>query len=475
MKGLCMTEIHNLSAIDLSQKLRSREISAIEVMQATLARIHDVNPKVNAIIALADTQHLIEQAKAADQAKTCGVLHGIPFAVKDLTDVVGLPTSKGSHMFAGHIPAADGLMVTRLRNSGAIFIGKTNTPEFGLGSHTFNPVFGTTKNPYNTLVSAGGSSGGAGAALATRMVALADGSDMMGSLRNPAAWNNIYGFRPTWSLVPSEPEGELFFNELSTPGPMARSPQDLALLLNVQAGLDARLPHGIASKDYLAGINEPLDPTKLGWLGDWSGAYPIEEGIIELCQSALGQMAALDCKVESLEAPFSAAALWESWTVLRSWFVAMAQSATFEKTENRDHMKLELIWEVERGLMMSGADIHRAGVIRSDWYVKAATLFQTVDFLALPSTQVWPFPIDLRYPETINGRAMDTYHRWMEIVIPVSLLGLPCVNIPVGFGANNLPCGMQIFGPRGSDARLLRFAQSWHCATDWPNAVRVNF
>ena len=465
-----MSDLLCLSATDVLQNLRQGQLSAVELMQATLARIEELNPNFNAIVSLADPQSLLEQAKATDAAPNKGPLHGLPFAVKDLADVVGFPTSQGSPLFAGALPKDDEPMVARLRAAGAIFIGKTNTPEFGLGSHTFNSVFGATKNPYDNALSSGGSSGGAAAALALRMVALADGSDMMGSLRNPAAWNNIYGFRPTWSLVPPKPEGEIFFNELSTLGPMARTPRDLALLLTVQAGFDERLPHGIAPCDYRAAMGNPLGAPKIGWLGDWGGAYQIEPGILALCEKALNQMSDIGAEVQTLKAPFPADAIWDSWTTLRSWIVAMEQNTTYDDLENHTYMKPELLWEVARGLALSGADIHKASVIRSDWYIKAEKLFKRVNFLALPSTQVWPFPIDWRFPKTINGVAMDTYHRWMEVVVPVSLLGLPCVNVPVGFGALGLPCGMQIFGPRGSDKALLNFAQSWHLATDWPNA-----
>ena len=464
-----MHDILSLSATEVLQNLRERQFSAHELMQATLARIAALNPNANAIVSLGDPQRLLDAALAADRAPKKGELHGLPFAVKDLVDVVGYPTSHGSLLFAGSQPTVDEPMVAQLRAAGAIFIGKTNTPEFGLGSHTFNPVFGATKNPYDGALSAGGSSGGAAVALALRMVALADGSDMMGSLRNPAAWNNIYGFRPTWSLVPRAAQGEIFLNELSTLGPMARCPQDLALLLTVQAGFDSRLPHGIAPFDYRTALQGRLCRPKIGWLGDWGEAYPFEAGILALCEVALRQIVDIGVRVESLAAPFSAAALWDSWTTLRAWHIGMAQSESYAHSENHALMKPELLCEVRRGLSLSAEDVHKASLIRSNWYVKAADLFQEHDFLALPSTQVWPFDIDFRFPKTINGIAMDSYHRWMEVVVPVSLLGLPCVNIPVGFGAAGLPCGMQIFGPRGSDAALLRLAENWHQATDWPN------
>ena len=228
-------ELLEQTAVDLLAMLEAKQTSAVEVMQATLAQIDTTNGLVNAIVSLRDQESLLAEAAQADAAPRRGVLHGLPMAIKDLADAKGLPTSIGSSLYAGEIATSDNLMVGRLRAAGAIFIGKTNTPEFGLGSHTFNPVHGVTRNPYDLSRSAGGSSGGAAVALATRMLVLADGSDMMGSLRNPAAWNNVYGFRPSWGLVPSALSGESFLHQLSTSGPMARSPSDIAALLEVQA------------------------------------------------------------------------------------------------------------------------------------------------------------------------------------------------------------------------------------------------
>ena len=246
------------TAKDILGALRRREVSAAELMAATLDRIEAVNPAVNAIVSLRDRDALMAEARAADAAGPGGALHGLPMAVKDLANVAGLPTTRGSPLFADEIAARDDLMVARMRAAGAILLGKTNVPEFGLGSHTFNPVFGATRNPYDTGRSAGGSSGGAAVALAARMVALADGSDMMGSLRNPAAWCNVCGFRPSWGLVPSEPEGDTFLHQLATLGPMARTPDDIGLLLSVQAGPDPRQPHGDLPQPDVSGVTVPV-------------------------------------------------------------------------------------------------------------------------------------------------------------------------------------------------------------------------
>ncbi|WP_299041372.1 amidase [uncultured Tateyamaria sp.] len=464
-----MTDPLSLTALAQSDALSRGTLSATELMEATLARIAAVNPSVNAIVSLRDVAALLADARAADAAPRTGWLHGIPIAIKDLAHARGLPTSMGSPVFAGQVAQADDIMVARLRAAGAIIIGKTNTPEFGLGSHSINPVFGATKNPYDTARSAGGSSGGAGVALACGMVTVADGSDMMGSLRNPAGWNNVYGMRPSWGRVPSEPMGDSFLHQLSTNGPMARTPADLAALLDTMAGSDPRQPHGVDAPPTLPQIGGGAQGMRLGWLADWGGALPMEDGVLALCRSALEQMAQLGVTIDALVAPFDRDAIWQSWITLRSWAVAGGLGALHDNPTTRAQLKDTAIWEIERGHALSAMEVHRASVTRSEWFKSAATLFETYDVLALPSAQIWPFDVTLDWPKDIAGTAMDTYHRWMEVVVPASLLGLPAVCIPAGFGGpHDLPMGVQLIGCRGSDAMLLRLAQAWHDATDWP-------
>jgi len=455
------------SATDLLAAMKTREISAVDVMQASLDRIARDNGALNAVVALADPDDLIAQARAADAAPQRGALHGLPIAVKDLANAAGFPTSMGSPIFAGQGPVPkDEIMVARMRAAGAIVIGKTNTPEFGLGSHTFNPVHGPTRNPYDHGRSAGGSSGGAAVALASGMIPIADGSDMMGSLRNPAGWNNVYGMRPSWGLVPSEPLGDTFLHQLSTLGPMGRTPQDVALLLSVQAGPDPRQPHGRSAPD-LTKLSADVRGRRIGWLGDWGGALPMEAGVMDTCASALQLFEGLGCSVEQVPAPFDRDALWESWIALRSWSVAAGSSVLYAQDKTRALLKPEAIWELERGLALSAMDIHRASLIRSRWFEAAAALFDKYDALVLPTAQVWPFDVDLDWPKDIAGVAMDTYHRWMEVVVPVSLIGLPCLAVPAGFGSNGLPMGLQVFGRRGADRALLELGAAWHSAADW--------
>jgi amidase len=461
-----------MDALAQSAALERGDLSCLELMDATLARIDAVNSAVNAVVSLRDGDRLRDEARAADNAPRSGWLHGIPIAIKDLANAAGLPTSMGSPLFAGQIAESDDLMVARLRAAGVIIIGKTNTPEFGLGSHTFNPVHGATHNPYGLSKSAGGSSGGAAAALATGILSVADGSDMMGSLRNPAGWNNVYGMRPTWGTVPSEPVGDMFMHQLSTSGPMARTPADLAALLDTMTGADPRQPLSRDSAVTLKGIDAAPKGLRLGWLGDWDGAFPYEEGIAEISQAAMVQMEGLGHRVESLSAPFDADAIWQSWTDLRSFAVMSSLGPIYAQEDKRGYLKFAAIWEIERGMAMSAVQVQRASALRSDWFRRVTRLFESVDVLVLPSAQLWPFDGELAYPEMIAGQAMDTYHRWMQVVVPAGLLGLPVVNVPVGFGANGLPAGIQLIGPRGSDGALLRLAQQWHGATDWPAARR---
>jgi len=465
-------DILNLDACAQSAALEQGELSAAELMKATLARIADVNPRVNAIVSLADPDKLMEQAHAADRGPRSGWMHGMPIAIKDLANAAGYPTSRGSPLFAGQVAEADDLMVARLRAAGAIIIGKTNTPEFGLGSHTFNPVHGATYNPYDLSKSAGGSSGGAAAALATGMLSIADGSDMMGSLRNPAGWNNVYGMRPTWGTVPSDPVGDLFMHQLSTSGPMARSPADLAALLDVMAGADPRQPLTVNSPATHDGIDRAPKPLRIGWLGDWDGAFPYEEGIAEISQAALVQMGELGHKVETLAAPFDADAMWQSWIDLRSFVVSAGLQADYADPERSPYLKPAALWEIERGLAFNAAQIQYASAVRSDWFRRTTRLFESMDVIVLPSAQLWPFDVTWTHPTEIAGRSMDTYHRWMQVVVPAGLIGLPVVNVPAGFGENGLPAGLQLIGPRGSDALLLRLAQQWHGATGWPQQRR---
>ncbi|MFO6465243.1 amidase [Jannaschia sp. KMU-145] len=429
--------------------LRSGAVSAPELMAATLDRIDARNPSLNAIVSLRDRDALMAEAAIPRD----GPLAGLPWAIKDLADTAGLRTTYGHPAFADHVPAEDAPMVARLKAAGAIVIGKTNTPEFGLGSHSYNPVHGVTRNPWDPTRSAGGSSGGAGAALAARMLAAADGSDMMGSLRNPAAWNGIYGMRPTYGLVPNTPQGDLFLHPLSTDGPMARSPRDLALILSVLAPHDPVHPH--ARGPFRPA---PPRPLRIGWVGDWGGAWPCEPGLVAHAEATARGLADLDHAVMDIAAPFPADRLWSAWTTLRSWAIAEKMRPLW--TERFAGMsKPELVWEVERGFALSAAEVHAASAVASDWARRMAAL--DIDVLAMPTTQCLPFAAGLDWPKEIAGIRMDSYHRWMESVVPASLIGLPALSLPAA-PVEGLPCGLQLVGQRGSDGALLALAEVWH-------------
>lgn len=451
------------TAAELCRAIAEGRLKPSEVMAATLDRIEAVNPKVNAIVALRPRADLMAEAETLDRTQPRGALFGLPMAVKDLQATKGLRTTMGSPIYADHVPTEDDLLPRRLREAGAIIIGKTNTPEMGLGSHTYNPVYGATRNPWNPERTAGGSSGGAAVALATGMLPLADGSDMMGSLRNPAAWCGVYGLRPTFGLVPEDPGADKILHQISTDGPLARNPADLTLLLDVLAAPDPRWPHSVTRLSATPG----LDGKRIGWLADWGGAWPFEDGILPLCEAALARMEAAGATVERVAPPIPRNEVWDAWITLRSLAVAAGNEADYRSENARAQMKEALVWEIERGLALSAADIRRASATRARLFTALAELFADFDALALPTTQVWPFPVERVHPTEIAGVRMDTYHRWMECMTPVSLTGLPALSVPIGFGPQGLPMGMQLIGPRGGDDRLIALASAWHDTSEW--------
>lgn len=463
-------DLTEFSASTLVAMMAQKQTSPSEVMAAHLDRIERYNPAINALVALRPRDALMAEARALDGLPVSGSLHGLPWAIKDLLETEGICTTWGSPLYAGHIPAQDALAVARIRRAGAIIMGKTNTPEWGHGSHSFNPVYGVTRNPYDTGCSAGGSSGGTAAALAARLMPLGDGSDMMGSLRNPAGFCNVYGYRPSWGLVPGERGDDLFLQTLSTLGPMARDIADLVRLLDILAEPCPFSPFGRGAPD-LARHHAPADlrGKRIGWLADWGGAYRCEPGILESCANGLAVLQELGAEIEPLPPPFPATAIWEAWTTLRALVIYGSKSALWEKLETREQIKPETAGEIETGAKLTPQQITRASQIRSDWHVAAHQLFASgYDALVLPTAQVWPFPAQWRWPQEINHHKMDNYHRWMEVVIPVSLIGLPALSAPVGFDPQGRPAGMQIIGANGADAAILAIGEAYHRATQWP-------
>ncbi|ROO24237.1 amidase [Salinisphaera orenii MK-B5] len=460
-------EIVGLGATALSNRIAAGAVSCREVMSAYLTHIDAVNPRVNAIVSRRRADVLLAEADARDRELADGIhrgwLHGIPQAVKDLTPTADVVTTLGSPLFADAKPTQDGLMVERMKAAGAIIIGKTNTPEFGLGSQTYNPVFGTTRNAYDHDLTAGGSSGGAAAALAMRMLPVADGSDMMGSLRNPAAFNNVFGFRPSFGRVPQVPAPDVFGQQLGTEGPMGRSVADVARLLAIQAGPDPRVPLSIAEA-AAPFADEPYTEVaglRIGWIGDWGGYLPMEAGILDVCEQALGRLETIGCIVEPTVPAFDPARLWRCWNTLRQWAVAGKLAPLHDDPHTRDRLKPEACWEVEHGLALSALDIHRANVERSAWYQTLRGAFERFDVLAMPSAQVFAFDADTHWPAAIAGHAMDTYHRWMEVVIGASLAGVPAMNVPAGFDERGRAMGLQLIGPHRADLDVLRLAAAY--------------
>ncbi|QGZ63705.1 amidase [Paraburkholderia acidisoli] len=460
-------------ALQLSQWIRLRKVSCRDVMSAFLDHIERVNPAANAIVSLRERPALLAEAAERDaqlaRGEYLGWMHGLPQAPKDLTATAGLASTQGSPLFRHEIPTTDALMAARMRAQGAIFIGKTNTPEFGLGSHTYNTVFGTTLNAYDPTRSAGGSSGGTAVALALRMLPVADGSDMMGSLRNPAGWNNVFGFRPSQGRVPSVPAHDLFFHQLGYAGPMGRSVGDLAMLLSTQAGFDARAPLSIAEDpaQFAGSLERDVSGSRIGWLGNYDGYLPMEDGVLALCESALAQFEAIGCKVDPTRPDFAMERVWQTWLTLRHFSCAGTLGGFYRNPEQRALLKPEAQWEVEGGLKLSGEDVWNATVTRSQWYNALLALFERYDYLALPSAQLFPFDAREPWPKSVAGRVMDTYHRWMEVVIGASLAGLPVISVPAGFNAQGLPMGVQIIGKPHADLRVLQLAHAYDQATQW--------
>lgn len=460
--------ITELDACALSAAIRRREVSCREVMQAYLGRIDRLNPEVNAIVSRLPVEPLLAQADARDaqiaRRERLGWMHGFPIAVKDLTPVAGVPTTMGSPLLAGNLPRHDSTIVARMKAAGAIVVGRSNVSEFGLGSHSYNPVYGTTRNAWDRSRSAGGSSGGAAVSLALRLQPVADGSDMMGSLRNPAGWANVYGLRPSFGRVPGDTiAGDGFVAQLGTEGPMARSVRDLAMLLAVQAGRHDGQPLSIAEDG--SAFAQPLRPKakglRIAWLGDLDGHLAVEPGILPGCEEALARFEIAGARVEPVALGYPAAEVWQTWLVWRRFLVAGTIGPLAADPQQRAQIKPEALWELSQGEGLSAAQLHEASAARTRFYRHLLGLFGRFDLLALPTAQVWPFPAEQTWPREIAGRTMDTYHRWMEVTIYATLAGLPAISVPAGFDLRGLPLGLQLIGRPLADRALLDAAAAY--------------
>jgi amidase len=459
-----MAEIAFTEARELAARLLRRELSAVEVMRAFLAQIERVNPSVNAIVTLRSVEDLLADAAAADRklaaGETVGPLHGLPIAIKDLSLTRNLRTTFGSTLYRNFVPTSDELYVARLRSAGAIVIGKTNTPEFGAGSQTFNALFGATRNPYDLGKTCGGSSGGAAVALACGMLPLADGTDLGGSLRNPASFCNVVGFRPSPGRVPRlNARAE---DTLGVHGPMARTVDDLALLLSVMAGPDARDAQSLAEpgRSFRDIVARDFEGVRVAW-SERLGRYPVEPAVTAVCNAARSVFADLGCEVSSGEPNLDG--VDELFQTLRAAGYAAALRRDLER--GRAELKDSVVWNIERGLKLTAAELERAATIQASIDARAAEFCSLHEFLVLPTVQVLPFPVEIEWPRAIEGVAMQTYVDWMATCYAISCLRAPAINVPCGFSADGLPVGLQIVGRPGGDSEVLRLAKAFEQAT----------
>ncbi len=453
--GLCF-----LDATELARLLRARELSAVEVMEAHLAQIERVNPRVNAIVTLVAEQAL-DDAKALDGGPPTGVLHGLPVAHKDLVDTAGIRTTYGSPIYRRWIPAESALLVERLQTAGAITVGKTNTPEFGAGSQTFNEVFGPTRNPYALERTCGGSSGGAAAALACGLVPIADGSDMGGSLRNPASFCNVVGLRPSPGRVPGWPTDDPR-STLSVDGPMGRTVADVALQLQAIAGPDPRCPLSLPEPGsiFAVPLERDLAGLRVAWSSD-AGGLPFDPAVPRALEPARSLFESLGCEVVDGFPDLSDAG--EIFQTLRA--VEFAQALREEYDTERDRLKETIRWNVELGRAVTPAAARDAARRHAALRARVREFMAEVDVLALPTVQVPPFPLEIEWVTEIAGRPMSTYVDWMRSCSDITLTGCPAISVPAGFTDGGLPVGLQLVGQPGDDLGLLRIAHGFEQAT----------
>lgn len=460
MESLCFR-----TALELRDLLDRREVSAQEVTQAHLDQIERVNPRVNAVVTLV-AERALAAAEGVDRAlaagERLGPLRGLPVAHKDLHDTAGIRTTYGSPLWADHVPERDDLVVERIRAAGAITLGKTNTPEFGAGSHTFNPVFGATHNPYALDRSAGGSSGGAGAGLACGMFPIADGSDTGGSLRNPASFDNVVGFRPSPGRVPNWPS-RLGWSTLSVKGPMARTVADAALLLSVLAGPDPRAPLSLGTPGAAFGVplERDLHGLRVAWSPDLGGRVPVEPEVAAVVRRAADTFAGLGCVVDEACPDLEGAD--EVFLTLRAWAFEVSYGPLVDA--HPDQVKETIRWNVEQGRGLSGADLGRAEVLHTALHERVVEFFGKHDILLLPVSQLPPFPVELEYPTEVAGVPMKTYLDWMRSCTLVSATGCPALSVPAGFTAGGLPVGVQLVGAPRADLLVLQTGHAFEQAT----------
>ena len=466
------SELTDLDADALSRAIHARQLSCRDVMAAYLDRIARLNPQANAIVNLRPAETLLGEADVCDaelaRGQSRGWLHGVPQAIKDTGHAKGLPTTVGSPLLASAVATQDSAYVARMKAAGALVLGKTNMPELGLGSHTYNPLFGATPNPWDASRSSGGSSGGAAAALALRLLPVADGSDFMGSLRNPAGWCHVFGLRPSLGRIPSWPKPDVWISQMGIDGPMARTVHDLSMLLAIQAGHDPRTPLSL-TEDPSALVPGPeaadhgAQGQRVAWLGDLGGHLAIEPGILPVCEGALRTLAEAGAVVSPATLGFDLDAVWQAWLVWRRALVAPNVAvALAQRPDARQQVKAEALWEYDAAQNLSYVDFMAASQLRTAFYQHLLGMFEQFDVLALPVAQAWPLPIEDTWPRSVAGRAMDTYHRWMEVTLYATFAGLPAISVPAGFDTSGRwPMGLQLIGKPRGEAALLRLAKAY--------------
>jgi len=446
------------SAAELAELIRSRRVCAVELMQAHIAQIERVNPQVNAIVTF-DPERALAQARAADARQARGeplhLLHGLPTAHKDLLPTRGVRTTWGSPIYRDFVPDEDALIVERQAAAGAISVGKTNTPEFGAGAQTFNAVFGATRNPYDLARTCGGSSGGAAVALACGMVPIADGSDLGGSLRNPASFCNVVGLRGSAGRVPRHPT-RLAWNTLSVDGAMGRTVEDVALLMQAISGPDSRVPISLADSGSLFArpLARDFAGTRLAWAPALGGFAPVDAGVVAAIDAQRATFEALGCRTEEAIADFSDAR--EVFHVQRALIFAAGHAEHLAK--HRALLKDTVIWNIEQGLQLTARQIAQAELKRTQLFHRVHEFFERYEFLVLPTAQVLPFPVEEPWVREIGGRAMADYLEWMTSCWIITVTGHPAVSVPCGFSPEGLPIGVQIVGRYRDDFGVLQLA-----------------
>jgi amidase len=466
-RDLCFTP-----ATELVRLYRARRASPLEVVQAVLARIDAVNPRVNAYVTLA-RESALRTARQATRAlrpgATLPALHGVPVSIKDLTPTKGIRTTWGSKVFEHHVPAEDALIVQRLKAAGAIVVGKTNTPEFGAGGNTFNAVFGVTRNPWNLALTCGGSSGGAAVALACGMGPIAEGSDLGGSLRTPAAFCGVVGFRTTPGLVPLYPR-DLAWDSLSVTGPMARTVADAALMLSVVAGPDDRAPlsYEVDARAFRAAVRRPsIKGWRVAWSPDLDGLIPVDAEVARVAEGATRVLRGLGARVRAVSPSF--AELPE--IVLGTRGLSMVALHADKLPEWRDRMQKGLLWNIEQGLALTPRGIARAQKLQTVLWHRVRRFMEGYELFVLPTVAVKPFPAEQPYPTEINGKPLEDYTRWFFLTYAITVLGLPVISVPAGFTRDGLPVGLQIVGRRRQEAAVLAAAAAFEAAAPWADRI----